>query len=245
MKPPFTYYGGKTTLASRIAAAFPPHRHYVEPFAGSLAVLLAKPRTKLETVNDIDQDLMTFWRVLRDHPEALARVCEMTPHSRAEHIAARDLSVHNDIERARRVWVLLSQGRTGTLRTTGWRFYADPAGTGTAMPGYLSGYVGRMLAAAERLRDVSLECRSAAEVIGIYGKHEEVLLYVDPPYLGETRAVGYRHEMTGYDEHEDLLRDLRHLDGTGRPGAGHRHGHRGCDAPPGGPRPPRRATYGA
>lgn len=208
MKPPFTYYGGKTTLASQIAALFPPHRHYVEPFAGSLAVLLAKPPTKLETVNDIDQDLMTFWRVLRERPEDLARVCEFTPHARAEHVAARDLSVEDELERARRVWVLLSQGRTGTLRTTGWRFYSDPAGTSTAMPGYLRGYVGRMLAAAERLRNVSLECRPALEVIDIYGKHREVLLYVDPPYLGETRAVGYRHEMTGTAEHEGLASAL-------------------------------------
>jgi site-specific DNA-adenine methylase len=45
MKPPFAYFGGKTTLAPRIAALLPPHEHYVEPFAGSLAVLLAKMRS--------------------------------------------------------------------------------------------------------------------------------------------------------------------------------------------------------
>src|SRR6266508_3832721 len=64
--PPFAYYGGKTSLAERIADLLPAHRHYVEPFAGSLAVLLAKPPAPFETVNDLDQHLMTFWRVLRD-----------------------------------------------------------------------------------------------------------------------------------------------------------------------------------
>src|SRR6266540_1363749 len=60
--PPFAYYGGKTTLADRIVQALPAHRHYVEPFAGSLAVLPAKPPALFETVNDLDQQVMTFWR---------------------------------------------------------------------------------------------------------------------------------------------------------------------------------------
>src|SRR6266545_6715117 len=85
--PPFAYYGGKTSLAERIVELLPPHRHYVEPFAGSLAVLLAKPPAPFETVNDLDQQLMTFWRVLRDRGPELARVCYLTPHARAEHQA--------------------------------------------------------------------------------------------------------------------------------------------------------------
>lgn len=212
--PPFAYYGGKTTLAARIVALLPEHRHYVEPFAGSLAVLLAKPPSKLETVNDIDQDLMLFWRVCRDRFEDLARVAALTPHSRAEHVAARDFDVVDELERARRVWVLLSQGRTGTLRTTGWRFYADPAGTSTPMPGYLAGYVGRIPAGAWRLRQVSLECRPALDVIEDYGRHPEVLIYADPPYVGTTRAVGYRHEMGAADDHRDLAAALQRCRAT-------------------------------
>jgi DNA adenine methylase len=78
-----------------------------------LAVLLAKQPAKLETVNDLDRDLMTFWKVLRDRPAELVRLCALTPHSRAEHDAAYgDLSGLDDLERARRVWVRLTQGRT-------------------------------------------------------------------------------------------------------------------------------------
>src|SRR5690625_2808765 len=84
MKPPFPYFGGKTRLAGSIVYLLPQHDHYVEPFGGSLAVLLTKPRSRMETVNDLDGDLQTFWRVLRDQPSELARVCAMTPHSRAE-----------------------------------------------------------------------------------------------------------------------------------------------------------------
>lgn len=85
MKPPFAYYGGKTRIADQITALLPPHKHYVEPFAGSLAVLLAKTPSRMETVNDLDNRLMTFWRVLRERPDELIRVCALTPHSRVEY----------------------------------------------------------------------------------------------------------------------------------------------------------------
>lgn len=216
MKPPFAYYGGKTTLAERIADLLPPHSHYVEPFAGSLAVLLAKPRSEMETVNDLDGDLMTFWRVLRDRPEDLARACALTPHSRAEHQAAYDLEASSDdLERARRVWVLLTQGRGGTLRRTGWRFYRDPAGSSYSFPEYLAAYVERMDAASARLAGVSLEAREALEVLADYGRHPNVLLYVDPPYLASSRnSTNYRHEMATDEQHARLLDAITECEAT-------------------------------
>ncbi|WP_426566405.1 DNA adenine methylase [Angustibacter sp. McL0619] len=208
--PPFAYYGGKTSIAERIVDALPEHRHYIEPFAGSLAVLLAKPRAQFETVNDLDEDLVTFWRVLRDRGDELATVCALTPHARAEHAASFDLDVA-DLERARRVWVRLSQGRGGMLRRTGWRFYRDAARRTGSMPWTLNAYVERMWDAVERLAGVSLECRPALQLIEDYGQHQSVLLYVDPPYLGTTRAWGnqYRHELRGDDEHRQLADLLR------------------------------------
>lgn len=212
IKPPFAYYGGKTKLADQIAALLPEHTHYVEPFAGSLAVLLAKPRSKMETVNDLDGDLMNFWRVLRDQPEDLARVMDLTPHSRSEQVAAYGLDGVDDLERARRVWVLLSQGRGSTLRKTGWRFYRDPAGSSRSMPDYLTAYAHRVPPVATRIHGVSLECRDAFEVIHEYGKHPNVLLYCDPPYLATSRnSTNYRHEMAGPDEHAALAESLHNV----------------------------------
>jgi DNA adenine methylase len=211
VKPPVLYFGGKTMLAPRIAALLPAHEHYVEPYAGSLAVLLAKQPSAHETVNDIDGALMRFWRVLRDQPAELARVCALTPHSRAEFTAARDLdTAAGDLEVARRVWVLLTQGRAARLTRTGWRHYCDPAGSGVSMPGYLAGYVERLAPAAARLAAVTLECRPALELIGKYGAQPSVLLYVDPPYLGSTRGHGnaYRTEMRGEHEHRQLAEAL-------------------------------------
>lgn len=210
MRPPFPYYGSKQSIAAQIVDLLPPHQHYVEPFAGSLSVLLAKPVSRFETVNDLYGELMTFWRILRDRPVDLARVCALTPHSRAEYAAAEDLS-GDELEVARRVWVRLSQSRSGLLgRKTGWRFYVDPGGSSSSMPDYLVGYVGRIAAAAERLHSVSLECRPALKVIDAYGRSAEVCLYVDPPYLGSTRTgAHYAHEMRADAEHLELLEVLR------------------------------------
>lgn len=164
----------------------------------------------METVNDLDGDLGCFWRVLREHPDELARACALTPHSRAELDRCYDREGCDDLERARRVFVQFTQGRGGVGVRSGWRHYVKPTGR-CGMPAYLAGYVDRMAAAAERLQQVSLECRPAGEVIASYGSEPEVLLYVDPPYLGTTRGGGgrrYHHEMLGADEHTDLLAAL-------------------------------------
>ncbi|SIE26365.1 D12 class N6 adenine-specific DNA methyltransferase [Mycobacteroides abscessus subsp. abscessus] len=200
MKPPVAYYGAKTSLAPRIVSMLPEHKRYVEPFAGSLAVLLAKPQSRHEVVNDLDHNLMTFWKVLRDNPTELARVCMLTPHSRMERNIAKHIpSESTDLERARLVWSALVQGRTGTLANTGWR-HARSSVDGRM----LRSYVQRIETVAERIRDVSLECRPALEVIDKYGSDEDNLLYCDPPYLGSVRRHNYKVEMTGTRAHREL-----------------------------------------
>lgn len=211
--PPFAYFGGKTTLADRIVDLLPPHEHYVEPFAGGLSVLLAKRPSVMETVNDLDGRLMTFWRVLRDRLDELERLCALTPHSRGEYLSCLDVDadpLDDELETARRVWVRLSQGRGGTQRRTGWRNYQAPRRSSIGMPGYLEAYVGRMAPVAERLARVSLECRPALEILEAYGRVPDgVVVYVDPPYLGTTRSGrNYLVEMSSEAEHLELLAAL-------------------------------------
>ena len=198
VKPPFAYYGGKTTLAPIIANLLPQHDHYVEPFAGSLAVLLAKKPSRLETVNDLDADLVNFWRVLRNEPDALARACALTPHSRAEYNAAWTPS-DDTVEQARRTWVCITQNFRPSLDPNGWKRKIGP--TSPAMPATIANFQSRMERVAQRLLNVSIECGDALDLIRDYGAQATVCLYVDPPYLGTTRQGAYRHEMTADEQH--------------------------------------------
>jgi DNA adenine methylase len=211
LRPPFPYFGGKQRIAEHIVSLFPEHGHYVEPYCGGLSVLMAKSTSTLETVNDLDGDIVTFWRVLRDQPDVLERACALTPHSREESLTSKDRNDLGDVERARRVWVALTQRRGGQLMPTGFRYFVDPKGTKFSLVKYLDGYVQRFAPAAERLRNVTLECRPALEVIEAYGKFPGSLLYVDPPYLGVVRGStnAYRHEMKAEADHREMADALK------------------------------------
>lgn len=208
LKPPFEYYGGKAHLAPKIAALLPPHDHYVEPFAGGLSVLLAKEPSHAETVNDLDGDLVTFWRVLRDQPEELERVCALTPHSVDELVRATDRSGEPDLEVARRVFVVLTQGRRHSLKArgaSGWRRRVSVAAI-APVPERLGGQAARISAVAERMIGVSLENDDAINIIRRYGREPSVCIYADPPYLGETRckAGGYGIDQMGEEFHREF-----------------------------------------
>ena len=203
LKPPFSYYGGKTTLAPQIAKLLPAHDHYVEPFAGSLAVLLAKEPSPMETVNDLDGDLMTFWRALREQGQELERLCKHTPHSREEYYSSwQDLSDLPDIERARNVFVRLTQGRSHSMERHGWWYRKTSAGRSPA--NYIKSYTSRLSGVSERLSLVALESRDAVELAIEYGAEPSVCIYADPPYLGSTRERNYGIEMLEDDLHVQL-----------------------------------------
>lgn len=209
LAPPIGYFGSKVRAAPRIVDLLPPHRGYVEPFAGSLSVLLAKTPTSLEVINDLDEHLVTFWRVLRDRPADLVRAAALTPHARAElaHAWPIPADVADDLERARRVWAVLTQGRGRQLRSSGWRHHLL---AGDSMPAHLRLYVERIAPAAERLARATLECLPALDVIDRYGRDPDTLLYVDPPYLFDVRGKTgmYRHEMGAPAEHRELAEAL-------------------------------------
>ena len=205
------YHGGKVRLAERIAGLFPPHDCYVEPYGGGAAVLLAKPRARLEVYNDLDGDMVTLFRVLRDQPEALAAAIALTPFARADHKASYQ-ETDNDLERARRVLIRshFGHGSAGIHRATGFRARGMRAGT-LPVHGWMS-LPETIRHAAERMRGVVIEQRPAIDVM-LANDGGGVIHYVDPPYLPETRDKGrdYRHEMTR-DDHVGLLdcvRDLR------------------------------------
>ena len=207
------YHGGKVRMSNHLISLFPSHEVYIEPFGGGAAVLLAKDRCRLEIYNDLDGDMVTLFRVLRDRPDDLVRSIALTPFAREEHQKAYD-ATSDDTERARRVLIRshFGHGSSGIHRKTGLR--ASGLRAGTLPVNIWARFPDVVARAAERMQGVVIERRPAIQVMQS-NDAPGVLHYVDPPYLPETRDAGrdYQYEMTVGD-HEDLLAALVGLDGN-------------------------------
>lgn len=217
-QPVLRYPGSKWGISTWIVEHFPPHAAYVEPFFGSGAVLLRKSPARSELVNDLDGNVVTFFRVLRDRPEELAAAVALTPYARDELAAARVDEADDDLERARRFAVECWQTRGGAVgrRTPGWRFDIHGGGN-KSLARVWADLPGKVMLAADRLRGVMVENAPAMDVIARArrsGRLDAVdtLIYADPPYLGRELPDGrpsarlrlYRHELSA-TEHLTLL----------------------------------------
>ncbi|AXV09853.1 Methyltransferase (plasmid) [Euzebya pacifica] len=219
MKPPFAYFGGKSRLADRIVALLPPHRVYLEPYLGSGAVLFAKGPAPVEIVNDLDDAIVTFFRVLRDRPDELETACALSPYSRTEYAGSDPFADGiDDLEIARRFWVRVSQGfAKSTAAGSGWSTTATKSVADT-----VHNRLGRFAPAARRLAGVQIENCDAAELVCRSGKTADTLIYVDPPYLADTRTWratpegghGYRLDHNTERDHRRLADALHQTDAT-------------------------------
>jgi len=209
VKPVLRYPGSKWRIADWIISHMPPHVHYLEPYFGSGAVLFRKPRSKIETVNDTNGDVVNLFRVLREHPHELADAVHMTPWSREEYRASYELT-GDALEDARRFLVRCWQAYGTRLYTsTGWKNEIRSA-KGKPVTRTWRDLPSRIITAAERLRGVQIDCAPAIEVIKrLAGSH--VLIYADPPYLGVPPLYSQR---TSEQEHRELIATLREIPGT-------------------------------
>lgn len=225
-RPVLRWHGGKWKLAPWIIAHLPAHRVYVEPFGGAASVLLRKPRAYGEVYNDLDGEVVTLFRVLREPAQAerLAELLRLTPFARAEFKLSYEPG-QDPVETARRLVVRSFMGfgsnahaTRGTKRAqTGFRANSNRSGTTPAAD--WAKYPDCLAAIVERLRGVIVENRPALDVMSAHDG-PETLHYVDPPYPLELRNPGnphdrkhmYRHEL-GRADHEELLARLCGLAG--------------------------------
>src|SRR3972149_5511738 len=109
---PFKWVGGKSRLRKQIISLLPKHTCYVEPFSGAAWVLFGKPPSDVEVLNDIDQELVNFFRVVKDKPDELIASFEWELVSRAEftRLASLDSTQLTDVERAHRFCFLILAG---------------------------------------------------------------------------------------------------------------------------------------
>jgi len=212
--PALRYTGSKWKIASWIMAQFPPHTAYVEPFCGGAAVLLRKPPSLFEVINDLNREVVNFFEVLRTRPAELVAAIDLTPYAREEHRQAyRKDETFDPLERARRFYVRSRQSfGTGEARwNTGWRTQHTNNRGKRIVDEW--NHTDHLWAVARRLKEVMIECDDALKIFKRFDARE-TLFYVDPPYLAETRyqTEHYRHEMDDED-HRRLAETLQGLQG--------------------------------
>jgi len=210
----FGWYGGKFSHLDWLLPKLPECHHYCEPYSGSAAVLINRQPSPVETYNDIDGDVVNFFKVLRDEPDALSRAIALTPFSREEfHRAITDpTDGATDLEIARRFYVKARQARTGLAQTATLGRWANCKDTSRAgMSGVVSRWLGGVDALPEiggRLLRVQIENRPAVDVIRLYDSRD-TLFYCDPPYVhttrGDSKAYGFEMDET---EHRTLAKTV-------------------------------------
>jgi DNA adenine methylase len=215
----FGWYGGKYSHLSWLLPLLPDAHHYCEPFGGSAAVLINRDPSPVETYNDLDGEVVNFFRVLREQRDELIEAISLTPFSREEFVTAIQEPVDglSNLERARRFYIRTRQARTGLAQTASpgrWATCRDTSRRG--MGGAVSRWLGsphELAEVAARLIRVQLDHRPAIEVIHAYDS-PATLFYCDPPYPLDSRNgnKAYSFEMTD-NEHVLLAKVLHEVEG--------------------------------
>ena len=192
IKIPYRQYGGKATIAKWIVSHFPEHRVYMEPCCASAVVLLTKPRSFIEIINDLDGAIMAMWRTIKSQPEQLAALLWATPYAAANW---RNQPV-SDIDQAVLLMAQGAQFYCGNGNSSTWAI--DKCGAKhKPSPETWADWFLRVLPAANRVRAVELLHEDALKAIERVYKLPDALLYVDPPYVGHEKEYRYQLDYAG------------------------------------------------
>jgi DNA adenine methylase len=207
----FAWYGGKCSHLGWLLPLLPECRHYCEPFSGSAAVLLNRDPSPVETYNDIDGDVVNFFRVLRDSKDELIEKIALTPFSREEFYYSLKKNRPKNIgplERARLFFVRARQVRIGFAQRASLGQWANCRSVDVSVARWIAS-PDSLAAVADRLLGVQIENRPSLEVIRAYDSLD-TLFYCDPPYPHESRSehdLVYMQEMTN-DDHREMAEVL-------------------------------------
>lgn len=205
----FPYVGGKTRLVYWIIDQLPDHTTYVEPFGGSAAVLLNKPRSNIEVYNDLDGDVVQFFEIARERPDELAEWVARTPYSEELHQKwVREFydgkRPEDAVERAGRFLFLRYTQYAGKYEGPSG-FKRDTARTRVGDSSVWRGVPDRVDEVCDRLQGVSIQNQHFAELIDHYDG-DNTVFYCDPPYLHKEDS--YRVDDFSHDDLADALDDI-------------------------------------
>ncbi len=206
MKSPLAYVGGKSKLAKTIIEMLPEHKTYCECFAGAGWVFFKKEPIKAERLNDLDSDLVSFYRVLQNHPEEFLRQFKYMLASRELwQDAGRQLDAGGltDIQRAARYYYRMRLAFGG--RVTGQAFGASVDG----LPRFNLLRIEEELTAVHlRLAQVVIENLPYDKFIAKYDR-PETFFFADPPYY---KAPYYKHNLV-LEDYEAMRANLEQVKG--------------------------------
>jgi DNA adenine methylase len=207
----FNYFGGKFTYVEQLEKLFPKHRHFIDVFCGSMAVTLNKKPSEIDTANDINGDVINFFKVLRESPDELITLLELTPIAREEYNQAfyqKDNDSLSELERARAFYVRVRQsfyGLGSQRQNKGW--HAVKTISRARRPETVSKWknaIEKLDPVFERLLNIQIESRDFRTIIPVMD-FEEAFFYCDPPYPTDCRGSknDYAFDFTNQD-HEEL-----------------------------------------
>ena len=175
---PLSYIGGKNRLAKKIISMLPEHIAYVEPFAGGAQVLFHKPPSNVEVINDLDFDVVNFFRVCQWHYEELVRYLRFCVASRKLHElhVKTDPSSLTDIQRAGRFFYLQKNSFGGLIIKQSYHYGV------IQNPNYNPERIPEILEQTHRrLARVQIESLPYEQILEKYDR-PTTLFYLDPPY---------------------------------------------------------------
>jgi DNA adenine methylase len=178
MKSPLPYIGGKTRPAQNLIDLFPPHDCFVELFCGGASISFRKEPSKVEVINDLNDDVTNFFRVLQFHHEELIRHSKFTVASRNwfELLKKTDPSTLTDIQRAFRFWFIQKNSFGGRVKSPNFHYCRVNKSNFNPLT-----IAKQFKEVHERLARVQVECLPYQSVIEKYDT-PKTFFFCDPPY---------------------------------------------------------------
>jgi DNA adenine methylase len=196
----FRYFGGKNMITSWIVSKFPMHKAFVDVFGGTGAIIMNKPKVDVNIYNDLNGDIVNFFRVVRDQPQRFIDYIELIPYSREEYYTFLEKMKTETDSFLRAIYFFYLQncsfaGKSGSF------------GYSIKRSNYWSNNDERIMRVSEKFKLTTIEHLDFREMFNRYDRDKNALFYCDPPYMADTRTdkAYYKDEMTK-DDHEDLLK---------------------------------------
>ena len=203
VRPILRWQGGKGRMLKHLLPKIPPHVCYVEPFAGGLAMLLAKPRSQREVINDINGELIDLYLSVQNHLPEVMRLVDMTVASRE---VFKLYGANHGLTEIQRALTFLYRNRIS--------FSGDMHSFGVAKTKGGGGDFNRdkvkvlLQAVHERLNGVTIE-NIPYENIFRNQDSAENFFFCDPPYLDATNGAyspWTRKDLTQFRQRLDKLK---------------------------------------